>query len=291
MTAVNERRRSPRKTCRRGEWEGVAEDRKDSAVKCTGDCPVIGHIPHASILIPPDVRQSLAISGDDLTEELRRVTDWYVDELFVWLGDRAVVCPVSRLVVDVERFDNDEDEVMASRGMGAVYTKTSDGRPLRSTLTDGERTNLLDRFYHPHHREAEQRVQACLDQYGRCLILDCHSFPSQPLPVDLNQDSDRPHICLGTDPFHTPLALTTGVTGYFTSLGLTVFHDKPYGGTYVPVPFLAADRRVSSLMIEINRSLYMDETTGNKEKSFEMLRYTMGGLEGYLGKLNMLHKS
>ena len=291
MTAVNERRRSPRKTCRRGEWEGVAEDRKDSAVKCTGDCPVIGHIPHASILIPPDVRQSLAISGDDLTEELRRVTDWYVDELFVWLGDRAVVCPVSRLVVDVERFDNDEDEVMASRGMGAVYTKTSDGRPLRSTLTDGERTNLLDRFYHPHHREAEKRVQSCLDQYGRCLILDCHSFPSRPLPCDQDQNMPRPDICIGTDPFHTPPALTTGVTDYFRSLGLTVFHDKPYRGTFVPSLFHAANRRVSSLMIEISRRLYMDETTGNKNRSFESLRHAVGGLEESLTKLGMKHMS
>jgi len=41
------------------------------------------------------------------------------------------VFPVSRLVVDVERFPDDEDEPMAGRGMGAVYTRLSSGERLR----------------------------------------------------------------------------------------------------------------------------------------------------------------
>jgi N-formylglutamate deformylase len=50
----------------------------------------------------------------------------YVDELFSWLGDRAVMFGVSRLVVDPERFVDDDQEAMASKGMGVIYTRTSD---------------------------------------------------------------------------------------------------------------------------------------------------------------------
>jgi hypothetical protein len=51
----------------------------------------------------------------------------YTDELFPTTAYEAgrVVLPFSRLVCDVERFPSDEDEPMASRGMGVFYTRTS----------------------------------------------------------------------------------------------------------------------------------------------------------------------
>ena len=38
---------------------------------------------------------------------------------------------------------------------------------------------------------------------NKVLIIDCHSFPKYPLPYELNQQTDRPEICIGTDSFHT----------------------------------------------------------------------------------------
>jgi hypothetical protein len=48
---------------------------------------------------------------------------------------QVVRAPVSRLVVNVEHFAKDEEEFMASRGMGAIYTVTSQLNPLRRRLT------------------------------------------------------------------------------------------------------------------------------------------------------------
>jgi N-formylglutamate amidohydrolase len=56
------------------------------------------------------------------------MTDAYTDELFQsdLLGASTVHYPVSRIVVDPERFESDAEESMARVGMGVIYTKTSD---------------------------------------------------------------------------------------------------------------------------------------------------------------------
>ena len=74
------------------------------------------------------------------------MTDSYTDELFPVSSVEAgrVVFPVSRLVCDVERFSSDDDEPMAGRGMGVIYTRTSLGEVLRLEPTPLERQQILD---------------------------------------------------------------------------------------------------------------------------------------------------
>jgi N-formylglutamate deformylase len=166
---------------------------------------LILHIPHASTLIPPEERKSLLPNDTRLSQELLQMTDAWTDRLVegVRLTATRIVCPVSRLVVDVERFPEDLDEPMAGKGMGAVYTRLSTGEPLRS-LEPAERARLMARWYYPHHAKMTDAVDAALAARGRCLILDIHSFSSRPLPHEPDQDPDRPEICIGTDTFHSP---------------------------------------------------------------------------------------
>ena len=92
------------------------------------------HIPHSADLIPADLRSAIAVSDEVLSHELLVMTDRYTDELFAVRSPDAspVRFPVSRLVVDPERYLDDTSEPMAARGMGVIYTRTSDGRALRS---------------------------------------------------------------------------------------------------------------------------------------------------------------
>ena len=106
----------------------------------------------------------------------------YTDELFDSLPGVAVTFPVSRLVVDVERFEDDHFEPMSSRGMGVLYYQTHDQRPLRRPLAEEERRLLLDQFYRPHHRALETAVETALLTQGGAMLIDCHSFPSRALP-------------------------------------------------------------------------------------------------------------
>jgi len=248
--------------------------------KC-GRVPVLANIPHSSTFIPEEIRRSFLISDGQLERELLLLTDRFVDELFsevYEMGGVLVKYNYSRMVVDPERFENDEDEEMAKKGMGAIYTRTSAGRTLRASPDRKEREELLERFYRPYHRAMEQEVEELLGEFGRCLILDCHSFPSVPLPFEPDQDPERPGICLGTDAFHTP-AVLGGATAeeYFKNRGLRVALNKPYAGTYVPLRYLGKDSRVFSMMIELNRNLYMDEKTSQKPSSFQSMRKVVGG--------------
>ena len=178
---------------------------------------VILHIPHASKTIPDRVRKTFLLSDSELHDELIRMTDSFADDLFVCeqAPVRRVVFPVSRLVVDPERFPDDHREPMAEKGMGAVYTKTSDGRPLRKALSDQEREDLLATYYRPHHEALAAAVEAVLAARGCCLIVDCHSFSSRPLPHELDQSHERPDICIGTDEYHTP--------GWLSDMALSLF--------------------------------------------------------------------
>ena len=169
---------------------------------------VILHVPHSSAVIPVDVRPQLLLEEDDLAGELRLMTDAYTDELFALPPAEAVTVrfPVSRLVVDPERFDDPEAESMEAVGMGAVYTKTSQGLRLRDEAEAARASEaLLARYYRPHHAFLEAATAAALAAHGRCLIVDCHSFPSLPLPYELKVSSDRwkvvhrPAVCIGTD--------------------------------------------------------------------------------------------
>ena len=67
---------------------------------------LVPQIPHASTEIPADLRGTLLLSDQELQTELNRITDHATDLIFqqAFPEAPAVVFPVSRLVVDPERF-------------------------------------------------------------------------------------------------------------------------------------------------------------------------------------------
>jgi N-formylglutamate deformylase len=157
---------------------------------------------------------------------------------------------------------------MAARGMGAVYTRTADGRPLREAVHAADRERLLADWYDPHHRRLAQAVERALDNHDYCLIIDCHSFPFVPLPCDLDSSVARPAICIGTDSFHTPPWLAAAAIDFCERRELTVAVDKPYAGSIVPSRWYRTDPRVLSIMVEVNRALYVHEVNGEKLPEF-----------------------
>lgn len=236
--------------------------------------PVVVHIPHASTQIPAAVRDGFLLDDGGLKRELLLMTDHFTDRLFDLPADQAtcVVFPISRLVVDPERFPDDVQEAMAAKGMGVVYTKTSDGKDLRRSPSPEEREALLAEYYWPHHTCLSQTVSDVLDAHGRCLIIDAHSFPSHPLLYESDQRPDRPEICIGTDPYHTPAELSAAAYDAFLKHGFGVAMNAPFAGSMVPLDRYNMDRRVASIMVEVNRALYLDEKTGEPLPGFEAIR-------------------
>jgi len=223
--------------------------------------PVLVHVPHAGTRIPPSVRSAILLDDEALAGELLALTDHRTDVLADGvgrLGATRVVNRLSRLVVDPERFP-DEREELAARGMGAVYTRGHALEPLRRPDAEAiER--LLARYFPPYAAAVTEVTERLLATHGRLTIVDLHSYPSTRLPYELH-DGPRPPLCVGTDPFHTPGWLHTLVTDVAAAHHLDVALDTPFSGTYVPSSQYRRDGRVTSVMLEFRRDLYLDEAT------------------------------
>lgn len=222
---------------------------------------VVLHLPHDSTFLPDWTREQFSVDRATLERELALLTDHHTARLFgAGQSCARVRAEVSRVVVDVERFDKDSKERMAKRGLGVVYRKTSDGRALRHPIDARTRARLLDELYWPHHARLEAAVERALATHGRCLVLDGHSFPKDPLPFE-DARAKRPDICIGTDEFHTPAALRDDFVEAFEAEGWSVEVDTPFSGALVPRKSYRRDPRVLAVMVEVQRALYMDETS------------------------------
>lgn len=241
----------------------------------TAPPPVILHVPHAATELPPMFRDQFVLTDRELARELELLTDHHTDILFQVPAELAttVTFPLSRLLVDPERFEDDAQEPMSQRGMGVIYSKTAHQQTLRRPLTAEERETLLARYYRPHHTALTAAVEAALAAHHRCLVIDAHSFPAAPLPYELDQLVDRPDYCIGTDDYHTPAELTRLAVSSFAALGASVVVNRPFAGSIVPMRHYGRDKRVSSVMIEVNRALYLDPPdTAARGEQFEQVR-------------------
>ena len=200
-----------------------------------------------------------------------------------------LIFPVNRFLVDVERFEEDEHEPMSAKGMGALYTYDTNGKRFREDITGDAREALLNKYYRPHHRQLGLLAEQAIDSFGQALIVDAHSFPDIPLPCDTNQDFPRPDICLGTDFFHTPVWIIELAKVQFEKQGYSVEINSPYSGTMVPLDFYKTDSRVSSIMIEINRRLYLDGEYRTIQPNFEKLNTCINQLFALVTEQCKLH--
>lgn len=220
------------------------------AVITPGDAAsrVLLHVPHAGTAVPAWVRRRLLLSDADLAAEIAVLTDHGTDLLALAAADRAalrpwvIAQPLSRFVVDVERYP-DEREEMAAVGMGAVYTHGTRGQRLRAD-DPAHASALVQRYFRPWG-EAVGRLVAD----GRSVLLDVHSYPRDPLPYELHSGGPRPEICLGTDVVRTPPWLLTAARAAFCRFEVGL--DSPFAGSYAPT-----GRTAASLMLEIRRDVH-----------------------------------
>ena len=217
--------------------------------------PIAAHIPHAGTVVPDALRYQFLPWDGELWREIAMVTDWYTDELFGIPGIAVTQTPISRVVVDLERYTDDSKEEKAAFGQGVIYTHNTLGEQIRTELSEPERRLLLDNYYRPWHLQLELNVVQQLARWGHCLLLDCHSFPDEPFAHEEDHGQFRPDICLGSCE-NTPGWLLDSCRGLFLQRGYSVAVDFPYSGCLVPAR-CHRDPRVPALMIEINRRLYL----------------------------------
>ena len=232
------------------------------------------HIPHSSTHIP--YFDGFITNRQAIEQEIFRLTDWFTDELFDLPKQPKLIAPFSRVFCDVERFEDDDKELMASFGMGVLYQRTDSGGMLRE-ISPELREKILSEFYRPHHIQLLDFTKTKLAEEGKCLIVDCHSFPMKPFNCSFYKGDFRPDFNIGTDSFHTPQNLVRIGSDYFKQLGYTVGIDIPYSGSIVPLDLYKKDDRLKSIMLEVNRSLYMHENKVQKNKDFDKIKNVVFG--------------
>jgi N-formylglutamate amidohydrolase len=233
------------------------------------------HIPHASVDIPEKYRKTILLDEKKLRREMLRMTDAFCGELYdAPEFPVRVIASVSRFVCDMERFRDDRLEPCAKKGQGLMYLKTTYGRRLRN-YDEELRNTILAEIYDPHHAKLTAAVDEALARYGKCLVIDGHSFGSRMI---LKPDNTLvfpfafPDFDIGTDAYHTPPALCDAICGKVRELGYRPRVNAPFDGVITPMKYYQKDKRVVSVMFEANRKLYMNEKDMTKSAAFQKTR-------------------
>lgn len=95
----------------------------------------------------------------------------------------------------------------------------------------------------------------------------------------------RPDFNIGTDSYHTPKHIINESIDYFETKGYTLGLDTPYSGSIVPMEYYQKDPRVISIMLEVNRGLYLKENTNEKSEGYSKTKEIV---QGYLNLLKSL---
>ena len=164
-------------------------------------------------------------------------TDWWTDMLFQTGNDKvkSFVFPYSRFVCDAERLEGDPMEEI---GHGIIYTTF--GGYQRGVLTEENKQRLLKT-----RKDYLTSISKALTP--KSVIIDCHSFPSELSEVD---------ICIGfNEDWSYDEKLISIVVETFKKSGYSVGLNDPYSNSLTA----PADYEYKSLMIEINKKVYMNE--------------------------------
>lgn len=218
---------------------------------------VVLNIPHSGTFIPQWATKDIIIPSDELVFLLNFMADKDVDKLWDFVPDEnKQVAIISRLIADTERYRKDEDELMSLKGMGLYYTHTPDGRQFRLRNEDSY-LKCLD-IYDKYHLSLETKVSQCVEEHGKCIILDCHSFHDEMTYTGYNP-STFPDVCIGVNDEIEKEIQAQFIIETFQSAGYTVKVNEPFSGSLVPLKYLG-DTRVSTVMIELNRRIYNNDS-------------------------------
>lgn len=224
---------------------------------------ILLHIPHSSTQFPENIKHTFS----DIDIDERLLIDYHTDELFMPDEEReqiySVIFPYCRLYCDVERLINDPLE---EKGLGISYRRwvpssSGHGNTLRSFSTKEQAFKL----YADYHAQISKQI---VEIGSDLLLIDCHSFSSRPNLLNSNPpDID---ICIGfNDDTTCPNTVVIGnIKQHFNSCGYKVAINTPFSNSKtfeVPVKY-------HSVMIEVNKRLYMNEQTLEKTNGFDQLK-------------------
>lgn len=211
---------------------------------------MIVNIPHDGDIIP--------IEYADFIGDPTYMGDYGATFLFAYDWATVLRFPISRLICDVERFEDRDKEPMERIGMGVCYTRNANLEPMRE-VPAGQREEIIERFYHPYHEEMCQLVDKEVERHGVCLIIDGHTYHTTKRPYET--DPVRPQICVGYD---ESVAIGQFASSYLSDFGYDVIENRPFSGAIRPLDRIG-DKRVQSVMLEVRQDQIRAKTRRDLE--------------------------
>ncbi len=260
----------------------------DVARPATQTSPIVVASPHAGSEYPADLVEASALSRN----ALRRSEDCYVDELFAAapdLGAPMIRAIFPRAYLDLNREPYELDPAMfadalpdfvnttsprVAAGLGTIARIVGNQKEIYARkLMWSEAERRIDHIYKPYHQALQQLVQETCDLFGYCVLLDCHSMPSAGLPPSELTSGSGIDVVLGD---RNGLSCASYVTEeserVFGALGYSVVRNNPYAGGFTTQNYGDPKNGVHALQIELNRALYVDETSLRRRPAFGRLK-------------------
>lgn len=263
--------------------------------------PLVLASPHSGTRYLPEFLAAARLSG----HALRKSEDSFVDEIFggsLPCGAPLIKALFPRAFVDANReaFELDPEmfidtlpDYVNSRsprvlaGLGTIARIVANGEEIyREKLRFAEVLQRINLYYTPYHQALQRLVEQCRQRFGRCLLIDCHSMPSNRGLDDCELARfARTDFVLG-DCYGTTCAppITDITEEFLTQCGYRVMRNAPYAGGFTTSHYGIPRSGVHALQIEINRELYMDEATMVRKPFLTTLQHQMTTLIAALGE-------
>ncbi|ANB32980.1 N-formylglutamate amidohydrolase [Rhodovulum sulfidophilum] len=228
---------------------------------------------------------------DDRT--IRSSEDAFIDILFSdapGQGAPLLAASVPRAFIDLNRAAEELDPAVISgarmsghnprisSGLGVIPRVVANGRGIyRGKLAMTEAESRIETCWRPYHRQLESLVEEALARFGQSILIDCHSMPREAIESARAGGRQRPEVVLG-DRFGTSAGaeIVDRIEQAFSGAGLRVGRNAPFAGAYITQRYGLPSRRRHAVQVEIDRSLYMDETEIRPNAGFDPLRRVLG---------------
>ena len=226
---------------------------------------------------------------------IRSSEDAFVDQLFMSAienGAPLLLASAPRAYVDLNRSVDELDPAVVdgikltgsnpriSSGLGVIPRVVSQGRAvMRGKISKMDAEERLDRFYHPYHAQLRKLLDTSRTAFGKVLLIDCHSMPSEALTNLTGHYGRRPEIVLG-DRFGSSCdsVFVDQIEAALTDAGFCVARNTPFAGAHLTQIYGRPGCGQSCLQIEVDRSLYLDEKRVLKTDQFDEIRLRLSGV-------------
>jgi len=251
--------------------------------------PLVLDSPHSGRDFPDDFGAAVSES------ELREGEDCFVDELFAAgpeVGAPLLAALWPRTYLDPNRHAGDVDLDLidgswpgeyrpsgkARVGKALIWRTLEDGRPIYPRkLSAGTVQRRIAAFHSPYHEELKALLRSAQSRFGRVYHINCHSMRAVAgKQSEDGEGSARADFVLGDrDGTTCDPAFTRFVQGVLVGMGYDVKVNDPYKGVELVRAYSDPKAGRHSLQIEINKRLYMDEGSLQKNAGFESLRNSL----------------